>query len=72
MDKEVLLKQLGERIRTIRKAKGITQTELAHKLDKDQPSVNRLETGKINASYYYLSQIAKGLGVTLEEMFKED
>jgi transcriptional regulator with XRE-family HTH domain len=72
MDKEVLLRKLGDRIRTIRKEKGITQTELAHKLNKDQPSINRLETGKINPSYYYLHEIAGGLGVAVEEIFKED
>ena len=43
MDKEALLKELGARIRELRKEKGITQVQLAHKLDKDQPSINRLE-----------------------------
>ena len=69
MDKEVLLKKLGARIRDIRKGKGMTQTELAYRLDKDQPSINRLETGKINPSFIYLSEIASGLEVKLEDFF---
>ena len=71
MDKGVLLKKLGARIRDIRNQKGITQTQLAHSLDKDQPSINRLENGKINPSYYYLVEIATGLGVTIGDIFKE-
>ncbi|MBS1503978.1 MAG: helix-turn-helix transcriptional regulator [Bacteroidetes bacterium] len=70
MDKEVLLQQLGARIRAIRKEKGITQTDLANKLDKDQPTINKLETGKFNPSYLFLTEIASGLGVTLRDIFE--
>ena len=65
MKKEVLLKDLGEKIRTIRKEKGITQVQLAHSIGKDQQSIQRLETGNINPSYIYLQEIAEGLNVTL-------
>ena len=66
MEKEILLKNLGERIRQIREKKGITQKELAHSIDKDQQSIQRLEMGKINPSIYYLYEIAKGLEVDVE------
>jgi len=68
MEKEVLLKRLGQRIREIRNEKGITQVQLAHSLDKDQQSIQRLEAGNINPSYYYLYEIASGLGITLTEL----
>jgi len=68
MEKEVLLKQLGERIREIRKEKGLTQVQLAHSLGKDQQSIQRLEAGNINPTYYYLYEIATGLDVKLEDI----
>lgn len=68
MEKEVLLKNLGERIREIREKKGITQKELAHSIDKDQQSIQRLETGRINPSIFYLYEIAKGLEVNIESL----
>jgi len=70
MEKEVLLKKLGERIRDIRKDKGITQVQLAHSIGKDQQSIQRLEAGNINPSYYYLHEIAEGLKVSLEDLTK--
>ncbi|MFD0765809.1 helix-turn-helix domain-containing protein [Mucilaginibacter lutimaris] len=69
MEKEILLKNLGERIREIREKKGITQKQLAHSIDKDQQSIQRLETGKINPSIFYLNEVANGLGIDLELLF---
>ncbi len=51
--------------------KNVTQEELAHVIDKDQQSIQRLEAGKINPSFFYLQQIAKGLGMPLSEIFSE-
>jgi putative transcriptional regulator len=68
MEKEVLLKNLGERIREIRKEKGMSQAELANTIGKDQQSIQRLEAGNINPSYYYLYEIADGLKVSLIEI----
>jgi putative transcriptional regulator len=67
--KEVLLKKLGERIRDVRKEKDITQVQLAHSIGKDQQSIQRLEAGNVNPSYYYLHEIAEGLGVKIEALF---
>lgn len=46
----------------------ITQAELAHAIGKDQQSIQRLEAGKINPSYFYLYEIAEGLQVSIEEI----
>ncbi|RAJ23136.1 helix-turn-helix domain-containing protein [Pedobacter cryoconitis] len=72
MEKETLLKNLGARIREIRNKKGISQKQLAHSIGKDQQSVQRLEAGNINPTYYYLSEIADGLEVDLEVLIKRD
>ena len=66
--KQAFLKKLGERIVAIREAKGLTQTQLAEKCDKDKQSVNRLEKGNVNPSVYYLQQVAEALEVSLYEI----
>lgn len=53
MDKKEVLLQLGERVKAIRIQKGLTQTELANRIGKDHPSINKLENGKVNPSYYF-------------------
>ena len=68
MERDFLLAKLGERIREIRKAKNMTQAELAHAIGKDQQSIQRLEAGKINPSYIYLREVATGLGTQLREL----
>ncbi|MBW4888466.1 helix-turn-helix domain-containing protein [Mucilaginibacter sp. HMF5004] len=68
MEKEVLLKKLGARIREIRSGKNISQLKLAHSIGKDQQSIQRLEAGNINPSYYYLYEIATGLDITVSEL----
>lgn len=62
------LKQLGEKIRSLRLAKGYNQTEFANLIGKDQPSINRLENGNVNPGYMYLLQIAKGLDVNVSDL----
>lgn len=71
MEKDEELTKLGLRIKELRKMKNVTQEELAHVIDKDQQSIQRLEAGKINPSFLYLQQIAKGLGMPLSEIFSE-
>ena len=71
MEKEVLLKNLGDRIRKIREEKGITQKQLAHTINKDQQSIQRLEAGKINPSFYYLFEVARGLDISIEILLSQ-
>ena len=67
--KERLL-QLGLKVKELREGKGLSQTELAYKIGKDQPSINRLEKGRVNPSIIYLPQICEGLEITIEELVK--
>jgi len=68
--KLVLLKKLGDRIRKLRMRKGLSQTELANIVGKDQQSIQRLEAGKINPSFYYLCEIADGLEINIMTLLK--
>ena len=62
--------QLGLIVKKLREGKGLSQTELAYKIGKDQPSINRLEKGRVNPSIIYLLQICEGLEITIEELVK--
>ncbi|MEO6523795.1 MAG: helix-turn-helix transcriptional regulator [Mucilaginibacter sp.] len=68
MEKEASLKKLGRHIQEVRKGKGITQMKLAHSVGKDRQSIQRLEAGNVNPTYYYLREIANGLGITVSEL----
>lgn len=67
MDKQNKLQQLGSKVREIRLSKGMTQTELAHLIGKDHPSINKLENGKVNPSFIFLTEVAEGLGVEVKD-----
>lgn len=68
MQKEEVLKRLGAHIRKLREEKKLSQSELASSIGKDQQSIQRLEAGKINPSFYYLYQIAEGLSIDVKEL----
>jgi transcriptional regulator with XRE-family HTH domain len=61
---------LGTRIKKERELKGLSQTELANIIGKDQPSLNRVEKGRVNPSYLFLLEISKGLNLPLWELIK--
>lgn len=67
LQKEFLVK-LGQRIKEIRKSKGLSQSEVANRCDKERQSYQRVETGNINPTIWYLQHIAKALNVELKEM----
>jgi putative transcriptional regulator len=68
ISKEIFLKQLGEHIREVRLKKNITQFDLASSISKDRQSLQRVESGNINSSIYYLYELAEGLDISLEEL----
>lgn len=59
------LKELGEMFRASRKKTGVTQKELAEKLNISQQVISRLERGESNSSIKTLQQIARALGAEL-------
>ena len=69
MEKDERLVRLGNRIKKLRLEKNISQFELANRIGKDQPSLNRVEKGNINPSYLYLVEICEGIGIEMSELF---
>ena len=59
-------KRIGERIRQLRTAKGVSQTELAEKAGLSQPHIVRIEQGRYSVGLDTLQTIAKALGCTVD------
>lgn len=67
----MILKQLGERIRTIRETKGMSQEKFALKIGMDRTYYSSVESGKRNISLRNIKKIADGLEVSLSELFRD-
>lgn len=63
-------KIIGDRIRTLRSAKGWSQEELAHRADLHPSHMGRLERGEENVTLESLEKVTNALGTTLEELFR--
>lgn len=57
-------KAIGERIQKSRKAKGLSQTELAQSIDKTLRTIQKYESGEIEVSISTINQISKILDVS--------
>jgi transcriptional regulator with XRE-family HTH domain len=68
MTKATLLKKLGERVASLRKKQGLTQSDLARLAGKDRQSIYKVEKGTFNATIFYISEIAKALKVKISEL----
>ena len=62
----------GERIRTIRKAKGMTQEQLGELIGVKKAAINKYEKDKINLKASTLAAIAKALGVSPVSLLSDD
>jgi len=60
---------LGARIKEIRKARGLTQEQLAEMIDVEQKHVSRIESGKNFPSIDLLEKMAAALNVPLMGFF---
>lgn len=60
---------MKNRLEEIRKAKGITQEELANALEVSRQTVGSLENGRYNPSIILAFKIAKFFEVSIEEVF---
>ena len=60
---------MKNRLEEIRKAKGITQEELANALEVSRQTVGSLENGRYNPSIILAFKISKFFEVSIEEVF---
>lgn len=61
--------ELGKRIRAIRRAKKMTQEDLAYESKIDYSYLNEIEAGKRNPSIKRINAIAKALKIPVKELF---
>lgn len=60
------------KIREYREKAGMTQAQLAKKMNVDQSAVSLWESEKTSPLKKYRKKLAKVLGVELDELLKED
>ena len=60
----------GERLRTIRELKKISQQELSYKTEISKNQIGRIERGEINFGISTLYELCKALEITLSDFFK--
>lgn len=60
---------IGQRIKMLRKKKGLSQTELAQMLGKSLRTVQKYETGEIEVSIFVINQIAEILETSSTYLF---
>ncbi len=63
--------KFGSRIKELRNNLGISQEKFALSIDMDRTYYASVESGKRNISIVNIEKIAQGLGITLEELFKD-
>lgn len=63
---------MGCKIREVREAKNISQEELSQKSGVSRSIISALENGKTNTTSKTLANIAKALGVSVDQIFYTD
>lgn len=61
---------VGERIKSLRKSKGLTQANLGEQVDLPQPYIGGIEKGERNISLETLQKLIEALDVTPAELFR--
>lgn len=70
LKQEILIK-FGERVREIRKEKGFSQEELAHKADLHRTYIGMIERAEKNITLVNIEKIANALNVSINNLFND-
>lgn len=70
MDAIAKRKRLGSRVRQLRNERQINRKQFSLMIGMDRGYLAGIETGKYNATFDKLVDIADGLGVTLSELLE--
>jgi len=70
LDDKKFLRQLGERIREQRIARGLTQEQLGQKCELHRTFIGSVERGERNLSILNLRLLARILRISLSELLK--
>ncbi len=72
MDKEILKRKIGLRVRSIREDKNLSIMDLADMLDIEYNNLIRIEKGRTNPTIITLYKIGQALNVKLPEIVDVD
>lgn len=61
----------GKRIQELRQQTGLSQEKFALEIGMDRTYLASVESGKRNISLLNIEKIAKGLNITISELFKD-
>ena len=64
--------KIGERVRSLRKSKGLTQTQLAELVGKDRQYLYKIEKAVVTPNIVTISALAMALEVPLRDIFDID
>jgi transcriptional regulator with XRE-family HTH domain len=70
--KQAYLSRLGQRIRSLRKQRGLSQEALAFEAGLDRTYVSSVEQGERNIAVLNLAKLARALGVGVAELLGEE
>ena len=68
--KEILIK-FGERVRELRKEKGLSQEELSFKADLHRTYIGMIERAEKNITLINIEKIANALDVSIKDLFHD-
>jgi transcriptional regulator with XRE-family HTH domain len=67
-EKETVLKELGSRVRELRKARGLTQEDLSERSGLHYTYIGGIERGERNPSLKSMKRVADALEVELDDL----
>jgi transcriptional regulator with XRE-family HTH domain len=68
--KQKILIKFGEKVRLIRKEKGLSQEELAHKADLHRTYIGMIERAEKNITLVNIEKIANALELNIKELLE--
>jgi transcriptional regulator with XRE-family HTH domain len=66
-----MIKKVGDRIRSIRESKNLTQANMGEELDMHESGYAKIERGDVNTPLNRLFQIAEVLDVEITQFFED-
>jgi len=70
--KNMIQTRLAANLKKARKAKGLSQQNLAERIGAHLTHVNRVEMGKCSPSIDFVAKVANALGVSVDSLIAED
>lgn len=69
MSKRKILIAFGDKVRELRKEKGLSQEELSYKADLHRTYIGMIERAEKNITLINIEKIAKAFDVNIKELF---